>query len=169
MIRRIIASSRYLIIIAVLGAFLAAAATLIYGGITVLYVIGDAFVHHDFTPVGVKHFAVDAIGLIDLFLVGTVLYIVALGLYDLFIDDHLPMPQWLHIRTLDELKEKLIGVIVVLLAVTFLGEVVEWKGGDTSILSLGIAIALVIAALSLLLIFNTHGSQASSDHAPPEA
>lgn len=168
MIRRIIASSRYLIIIAVLGAFLAAAATLIYGGITVLYVIGDAFAHRDFTPSGVKHFAVDAIGLIDLFLVGTVLYIVALGLYDLFIDDHLPMPRWLHISTLDELKEKLIGVIVVLLAVTFLGQVVEWKG-DTSILSLGVSIALVIAALSLLLIFNSHGSQASSDHAPPEA
>ena len=39
MLRRILANSRYLIIIAVLATFLAAVALLVYGGFTVLHVI----------------------------------------------------------------------------------------------------------------------------------
>lgn len=163
MLRRIFASSRYLIIIAVLGALLSAVVTLVYSAITVLRVTGDILTHGDFTTDGAKHVAVDFIGLIDLFLLGTVLYIVALGLYDLFIDDHLPMPAWLHIASLDDLKEKLMGVIVVLLAVAFLGQVVEWKG-ETSIAALGVSVALVIAALSALLIFNRHDTHPTGPH-----
>lgn len=169
MLRRILASSRYLILIAVLGAFLSAVATLVYSGIAVIRIALEVFTHEEFTPAGAKTVAVDFIGLIDLLLLGTVLYIVALGLYSLFIDNGLPTPAWLHVEDLDELKQKLIGVIVVLLAVAFLGQVVEWKG-DTSILSLGVSVALVIAALALLLIFNHHSSdagQGSDAHMPP--
>ena len=81
-------------------------------------------------------------------LLGTVLYIVALGLYDLFVDPGLPVPAWLHICSLDDLKSKPTQVIVVLLGVTFLGAAVEWDGG-TDILELGVAVALVITALGL--------------------
>jgi hypothetical protein len=88
------------------------------------------------------------IELIDIFLLGTILYIVALGLYELFIDATLPVPSWLQIATLDDLKDKLVGVVVVLLAVTFLGRAVVWNGSG-QILPLGAAIALVIAALAL--------------------
>ncbi len=38
------------------------------------------------------------------------------------------MPHWLVITDLDDLKGKLLGVITVLLAVTFLGDVVTWDG-----------------------------------------
>ena len=75
-----------------------------------------------------------------------VLYIVALGLYDLFIDDKLPMPSWLVIRDIDDLKEKLIGVVIVLLAVTFLSNVVTWNG-NPNIVALGAAIGLVLLGL----------------------
>lgn len=159
MLQRILASSRYIILIPVIGAFLSALATLVYGGIAVFWIFGLAFAQGDFTPSGVKLFAVDSIGLIDLFLLGTVLYIVALGLYGLFIDNQLAVPQWLHFTSLEELKEKLIGVIVVLLGVAFLGQVVEWKG-DTSIWGLGVSVALVIAALSLLVLFGKHDTHA---------
>ena len=83
--------------------------------------------------------------MIDFFLLGTVLYIIAMGLYELFIDDKLPMPKWLHIESLDNLKEKLVTVIIVMLAASFLGEVVEWTGGN-DIFYLGAAIALLIGA-----------------------
>ena len=53
------------------------------------------------------------------------------------------MPAWLDIRTLDDLKSRLTGVIVVGLMVAFLGVAIEWKGG-TDIAAIGIAIAGVI-------------------------
>ena len=149
MIRRILASSRFVIAFAVLGSFLAAVALIIYGFFTVLEIVWDMLQEHDVSTKEAKVRAVDFIELIDLFLLGTVLYIVALGLYELFVDQDLPMPGWLHITTLDDLKEKLIGVIIVLLGVTFLGDVVGETSHGVDILYLGLAIAAVIVALTL--------------------
>ncbi len=87
---------------------------------------------------------------VDLFLFGTVFYLIALGLYELFVDDNLPMPAWLVIHDLDDLKAKLLGVIVVVLSVQFLAQVLSWKGG-TDILAYGAAVALVIAALAYFI------------------
>ena len=150
MLRRILAGSRFLIIIAVLGSFLAATAVLIADGLTVINVIIGMFTHAVFTSEGTKHIAIEGVEIIDLFLLGTTLYIIALGLYDLFIDNTLPMPSWLHFRSLDDLKERILSVVVVLLAVSFLGDIVNWDGG-TSILSLGVAVGIVLLALGLIL------------------
>jgi uncharacterized membrane protein YqhA len=101
-----------------------------------------------------KHLAVDFLQLVDIFLLGTALYIIALGLYELFVDDSLPMPKWLVIATFEDLKEKLIGVIIVLLGVSYLGTAVTWTG-DKSILNLGVATAAVILALAIALYLST--------------
>src|SRR5438552_17270108 len=106
MLRRILSGSRYFVIIAVLATFLASVSVLIYGGITVLSIIYDMFTHGQFNTTEAKHLAVEFIELIDLFLLGTVLYIIALGLYELFIDEKLSMPPWLVITSLDDLKGK---------------------------------------------------------------
>lgn len=145
MIRTILASSRFFIAIAVLGAFIAAVSLIVYGGLVVVDTTWHAF-SNEIDSAHAKELAVEFIELIDLFLLGTVLYIVALGLYELFIDDKLPMPRWLLIRDLDDLKDKLIGVVIVLLGVTFLGKVVTWDG-SRDIVYFGGAISLVIAAL----------------------
>ena len=158
MFRRILASSRYVILIAVVATFLAAIAVIAYGALTVFHLIYDMFASNQFTPDGAKHDAEAFIEMIDLFLLGTVLYIVALGLYDLFIDDKLVTPSWLVINDLDDLKGKLLGVVIVLLAVTFLGNVVDWNGGN-SILALGLAVGLVLLALGYLLGRSTKSSQ----------
>ena|SRR5437762_1785821 len=161
MFRQILAGSRYLVILAVIGSFLASISVLVYGGLTVVSIMIEAFTHGTFTTVGAKQLAVECIELIDLFLLGTVLYIVALGLYDLFVDDSLPMPKWLVISNLEDLKEKLIGVIIVLLAVTFLGFVVTWDG-NVNIVALGIAVGLVIFSLGYLLSITYKAHQTKS-------
>ncbi len=153
MVRRILASSRYFIGFAALGSFLSAATLLVYGTLAVINVVWDTIGQGQATVDGGKHLAVQFIQLTDLFLLGTVLYIVALGLYDLFVDPGLPVPPWLHIRSLDDLKSKLVQVIVVLLGVTFLGAAVEWEGGG-EILELGVAVALVITALGLVTLLS---------------
>jgi uncharacterized membrane protein YqhA len=150
MIRGILASSRFFILVAVLGSFLASTVALVFAGISTIAVAVQTFKERDFSDKGIKYLAVDLVTLIDLFLLGTVLYIVSVGLYTLFIDAHVPMPAWLRITTIDDLKERLLSVVSVLLAVTFLGNAVPWQGG-TDILSLGLAIAAVLTALALLL------------------
>jgi uncharacterized membrane protein YqhA len=167
MVKDLLASSRFFIAIAVLGAFISSVVLIIAGLIAVVRVTLDT-IRHPWTDVAdAKHLSVDFIQLIDVFLLGTVLYIIALGLYELFVDQDLPMPGWLRIRDFDDLKDKLIGVIIVLLAVTFLGSAVTWQGGK-DILYYGAAIGLVIVSLALVLIVFAR-SHAEGRHAPPES
>ena len=147
--RRLLASTRYLALIPVFFIFLAATALLVYGAIESTQVIITAFAQ-PVSSKGGKQFLLDAIEIVDLFLLGTVLYVIAVGLYELFIDDTLPMPEWLVIHNLDDLKDKLIGVVIVVMGVLFLGQLITWDG-QRDLLSPGAAIALVIAALAYFL------------------
>lgn len=152
MIGRMFASSRYLILIAVVGAFLASASLLIYGGLVAVNTIAQLVLHPELSADGAKHLAVTLVEVMDLLLLGTVFLIISLALYDLFIDSSVPLPEWLHIEDLDELKSKLLSVVVVLLTVSFLGEVVDWDGSG-AILSLGLAIGAVLVGLGFLTSF----------------
>src|SRR5437764_11870401 len=128
MVARILGWSRFFILIAVVGSFIASAAAMTYGGLATATIVLQTFHTPDFSEKGAKLLSVGLVTMIDMFLLGTVLYIIAIGLYELFIDPSLPMPSWLRIATLDDLKERLLGVVAVLLAVTFLGSAVTWDG-----------------------------------------
>ena len=155
MFHKFLTGSRYIILIAVIGSALAALASLLYGGAKTIQAIGGLVQGvGDQTS---KSVVVSFIEVIDLFLIGTVFYIIALGLYELFIDDRLEMPAWLVIRSLDDLKSKLINSIVVIMGVYFLGALVDWNG-DSSLLILSGAIALVIAALTLFQFVQTRNN-----------
>lgn len=90
------------------------------------------------------------IEIIDLFLVATVAEVVSLGLYQLYFHLDLELPAWLKIETLEDLKSKLVGVTVTVLAVFFLGRVLLWQG-DPSIAWLGGGVAAMVAALTWFL------------------
>jgi uncharacterized membrane protein YqhA len=170
MIPRVLGTSRFLILIAVVGSYFAATTLMIYGGFTVFYIIRDTVNAGTPNPTGAKDLMVACIELIDLFLLCVVLYIIASGLYKLFVGP-INIPQWLQVRSLDELKAQLINVVIVLLAVTFLGQVVTQHGG-IDILYLGIGISLVTAALVYTMRFGhqehgagSHDAHSHNDHA----
>ena len=142
--------SRYLVLIAVAGSFIASVAILFFGAISVYMLLSDTLHSCTFSSKAAKILALGLIESIDLFLLGTVFYIIALGLYELFIDDTIQLPHWLVIHTLDDLKNKLLGVAVVIMAVVFLGNVINWHG-EPEIVYLGIAIAFVVVALTWFL------------------
>jgi uncharacterized membrane protein YqhA len=108
---------------------------------------------------GSKHLAVVAVETTDVILLGTVLNIVALGLLQLFVLESLTprLRPWLRVVNLDQLKDKLMGVVSVLLAVSFLAQVVEWDHTN-NVLYLGLAIASVIVAMAIysFVIHRTH-------------
>jgi len=150
MIKSVLAASRYLVAAAVLGSLVAAVALFAYGLAETAVVIVDSIAKAEVSSKGGKALAFAFIEIVDLFLLGTVFLMIALGFYELFIDSDLDLPEWLQIRSFDDLKHKLVGVVVVVLGVMFLGFVVAWDG-VRNLLGIGAAIALVIAALTYFL------------------
>lgn len=147
----IFASSRYFAGFAVLGAFLSSVTLYVYGALVVVKVIMETVASGDVSIGGAKYLQLSFIEIADVFLLGTVLLIVAYGLYQLFLHPTLNVPGWLRIRDLDDLTAKLLEVVAVMLSVTFLAYTVETGSGE-DVLELGIAVAVVIAALGLLTI-----------------
>lgn len=147
---QILGATRFMIFLAVLGALIAAATVLIYGLVQSVLVVLATLEAGFATRSGAKVLVIEFIEIVDLFLLGTVFLIISVGLYSLFIDADVPLPAWLEIKTLDDLKSKLVGVVIVVLAVLFLGQVVSWDG-EQDLLGYGVAVALVIAALTYFL------------------
>lgn len=147
---RVLGLSRYMIIVAVLATLVAATTLLAYGAAETVGVVASLFDPAAGAPKGAKGLILTFIELTDLFLLATVLYVIAIGLFELFVDDRVALPHWLEIHDLNDLKEKLIGVIIVVMAVVFLGQVVTWDG-ERQLLGYGAGIALVIVALTYFL------------------
>jgi uncharacterized membrane protein YqhA len=147
---QIIAGGRFFIIIAVVCSFIAAILTLIYGGLLTFHSATQILSQGEISSKVGKKLVVSMIEVIDLFLLGTVFYITSLGLYELFIDEQIEVPKWLEIRTIDDLKARLISVVVVVLGVVFLGQAVSWDG-ESNLLNFGASIGFVIASLTFFL------------------
>jgi uncharacterized membrane protein YqhA len=159
---RIIGATRYLIIIAVVATLIAAGALLLFGAIDTAVVIQQLIAKPDFSDKTAKGLLLNFIEIVDVFLLATVLYIIAVGLYELFIDDRVLVPAWLEIHDLDDLKDKLVGVVIVVIGVGFLGQFVSWDG-QTNLLISGGGAALVIAALTYFLSQKPRKAKAEKD------
>ncbi|MEZ0337845.1 MAG: YqhA family protein [Aquificaceae bacterium] len=85
------------------------------------------------------------IAVMDIHLLSVILYIFAVGLYELFVGK-LNVPDWLKIESIDQLKAKLASVVILILAITFTKNVVKWKEPMETLL-FGVAIAVVIGVL----------------------
>ncbi len=97
-----------------------------------------------------KELTLAAIEAADAFLIVTVLHVIAIGLYQLYIQDRIPLPKWLVVETIDDLKVTLSGVVILALAVFFLGRAIVGDGSQ-NILLLGGGIGAVILALSFFV------------------
>lgn len=145
-IPRMVASSRFFVLVATISLFLAFMAVMVSTIITVVLTI----VHAVGGDLGQNEMIGKLIKQADYALLAMVLYVLALGLYSLFVDDRVPMPAWLRIHDLGHLKELLAGVVVVAIAVIFLGWALTWDG-KSDILALGAGSAAVIGGLALFL------------------
>lgn len=150
---KVIAGGRYFVVIAVVCSFFASIIILIYGGLLTFHSATQIINTGEISSKVGKKLVVSMIESIDFFLLGTVFYITSLGLYELFIDENIQVPKWMEIRTIDDLKARLISVVVVVLGVVFLSQAVSWDG-TSDLLSFGLSVASVIAALTFFL--NAH-------------
>ena len=136
----------------------------IYGVVVAVHSVVD-IADHPFLPQNLRLFLTE----IDLFLIGATLIIAAIGLYELFIaridpaNLHRPLPAWLEMKDLNDLKARVIAMIVLVTAVTFTDVLLEDFGHDAlDLLYLAVGVGAFIVALTIYLRF---GSDNGGDHA----
>jgi uncharacterized protein (TIGR00645 family) len=153
---RVLAASLWLALIPVVILLLAALGAFAYGTAVFIHSL-RSIVKHPF-PVGhqIGLFLLD----VDLLLIGATLLISAVGFYELFIkeinvDQAKRIPAWLEMRDLNDLKGRVVAMIVIILAVTFAEVVVDSPDGRQA-LDLGGGIAVIIVALTAFLWLSNH-------------
>ncbi|MDD1695641.1 MAG: YqhA family protein [Methanoregula sp.] len=142
-------SSTWLFSLAVIGTGIISAVLFIYGFFLSIAGVFQLISEFTLDLHIIKEYLGASIEIIDIFLVATVFYLISLGLYELFIAKA-PLPGWVQIRNLDDLKTKLLGLTVIALAVVFLGYALTLSV-ETSILELGAAVGIMIAAITAYL------------------
>jgi len=108
-----IIGTRYLVIVPIIGLALASAALFIFGGYGLIKLVVQQvlviFKVIEELPEEVPVF-VRLVEYVHTFLIGTVLYITAVGFFQLFIKE-IEFPEWLRIESTEELETNLIGVL----------------------------------------------------------
>jgi len=144
---KLMEKTRYLGYIGVFSLLFAALAALGWGVVKTVNAISVIITSYGKDP----YIAVLLIEVVDSFLIATALYVFSVSMYELFIDK-LNLPNWMLAHNLLELKDKLGGVIVLVMAVKFLEHLVEWKDPNAS-LFFALSVAVVSASLIALGYF----------------
>jgi uncharacterized membrane protein YqhA len=154
MVRRVLEYCRYLFVVPIVGALILAFTVVIRGLVLILGTEWELVRTGEFSPDTAKQVTIAVIQSIDMFLVGAICYIVALGFYRLFISrDDSAHFRWIKIEKLSDLENKIIGMAVVALGILFLGKAVQSEQPQALLLD-GIGIAVMISALCLFSRFS---------------
>jgi uncharacterized membrane protein YqhA len=151
---QLIAWTRFVAIVPAVGLIVGATALILVGAVELLTTTATLLPGGPGAP-ATKALLVEFILIADVFLLAIVLYIVGLGLFELFVFQNLPLPPWLVIRDLDDLKNRLVAVIIVVLAVLFLSWAIDIRDGQ-ELFWFGAGTAVVIGTLAYYLR-GTHG------------
>ncbi|TSA87716.1 YqhA family protein [Deinococcus detaillensis] len=162
--------TRLIVEFGVLSSFLFSLVLFVNGTVRTVAVIWEALPHFADEKTG-KSLLIAAIEQTDNLLIATALLIISLGLQSLFVGRVANLPAWLHIRTFDDLKQKLLGIVVVALAVKFFSVAIKWEQGESQpILLFGLGVAAVMLAIgaysSILARLGAHLQQGEGDVKP---
>jgi uncharacterized membrane protein YqhA len=142
--RKLLGLTRYAVIVPALAAIIGALLLMAQGSIEMIVVAIDAVTE----GASLKETIVEVLTAVDAILLGTVLLVIGYGLYELFIDAEIDVPEWLRVENLDDLKSKLIGVVVAIIAVVFVGVFVDSnRAGD--VISYGVGAGALVVGLAI--------------------
>ena len=108
LMKKLIGLTRYAVFVPAIASIIGAILLMGQGSLEILKVVISAVT----SEFGLKETIVEVLNAVDAILLGTVLLVIGYGLYELFIDAEIEVPLWLRVRDLDDLKSKLIGVVV---------------------------------------------------------
>jgi len=139
--KKILEKGRYMAIFASLSLLTGFVLTGLYGFYELVLMIINFIHDYHQNPEVVS---IGIVKVIDIQLLSVIQYVMAVGIYELFIGD-LNLPKWLDIKNIEGLKAKLASVIILILAVKFTERVMESKSGlDLLYLALGVGIMIFV-------------------------
>jgi uncharacterized membrane protein YqhA len=141
---RILAATRYAVVVPAIASILGALLLMAQGSVEMIQVIIDAATN----STKLKITIVDVLTAVDAILLGTVLLVIGYGLYELFINEDLKVPVWLQVHDLDDLKSKLIGVVVAIVAVIFVGVFVD-VNRSKDVIAYGVGAGALVTGLAV--------------------
>lgn len=142
--RKILGLTRYAVVVPAIASMIGALLLMVQGSIEILMVVFDSIFKGSYLKVTI----VDVLTAVDAILLGTVLLVIGFGLYELFVDTRIEVPAWLQINDLDDLKSKLIGVVVAIIAVVFVGVFVD-ANRAADVVAYGVGAGALVAGLAL--------------------
>lgn len=144
LMKRILGLTRYAVVVPAFASIVGALLLMAQGSISMVTVVVEAIGSSS----TLKQSIVDVLTAIDAILLGTVLLVIGYGLFELFIDTDIDVPAWLRVNNLDDLKSKLIGVVVAIIAVVFVGVFVDAnRSGD--VISYGVGAGALVLGLAI--------------------
>ena len=150
---QMLSAARLLVLIPVVGLVALALGAFAYGAFYLMNSVAAVTEHPHQVAENIARF----LSVIDLFLIGATMLIAAFGLYELFISRidssrAKPLPRWLLMRDLNDLKARVIGMIVLVASVIFIEVLVDFRS-SREVLELGIGVAVVVSSLTVFLRF----------------
>ncbi len=142
-VKSLLERSVVVVIVPILSLWAGAVALGLYGtflGVETVLKAAKGPEGRDLTVLGPNVFSV-----IDVYLLSMILYVFALGLYSLFVGE-LSVPEWLRIRTVDQLKAQLASVVVLFVAIAYVKVLVDWRNPQETLMY-GVATGILIFAL----------------------
>ena len=126
---KILWNMRYCVLLAVFFSFISSVTLFLLGSVEVIEAVGYALAHYNQEGINIKVVGM-VIGAIDLYLIGIVLLIFTFGVYELFISKidvgrRNQEIKILEVTNLDQLKNRLLKVIIMVLIVAFFKQVLE--------------------------------------------
>lgn len=142
--KRILGLTRYAVVVPALASIIGALLLMAQGSIAMVMVVFDVILEE----FSLKETIVEVLTAVDAILLGTVLLVIGYGLYELFIDADIDVPLWLRVQDLDDLKSKLIGVVVAIIAVVFVGVFVD-SNRAADVISYGVGAGALVVGLAI--------------------
>jgi uncharacterized membrane protein YqhA len=161
--RKILGLTRYAVVLPAIASMIGALLLMVQGSIEIVMVVFDSIFKGSYLKVTI----VDVLTAVDAILLGTVLLVIGFGLYELFVDTRIEVPAWLQINDLDDLKSKLIGVVVAIIAVVFVGVFVD-ANRASDVVAYGVGAGALVAGLALFAYATKKSSPEAKTQAPKQ-
>lgn len=142
--KKILGLTRYAVFVPAIASIIGALLLMVQGSIEIVEVAIKSVTE----PPNLKITIVEVLTAVDAILLGTVLLVIGYGLYELFIDSEIEVPLWLRVEDLDDLKSKLIGVVVAIVAVVFVGVFVDSNRAQ-DVISYGVGAGALVTGLAI--------------------
>lgn len=160
---QIVGHTRFVVLIAVGAVLLVAISLFVLGTVQAVSIVWQAWA----AALQGDHAATLSVQFLEIVIVmleAVAFFLIGVGLYSLFIAP-LNLAVALGVETLNDLEERVISVVVAVLAVTFLQRFIRWQD-PLGTLQFGIALALTVASLVLFQRYNHRATEDQKAHEP---